>query len=149
MSTITEILWTGTDGEKNMKGRVLLLIVAWAVALGTGCHTQRMRAWSQDPLPTRLDGSVHTRDQVQAAIVRACSQRGWAVQSREDGLVRALLQTRGRYSLQVAIHYTETRVDLAIEDSENLRQHGQRIHESANRWAHYLYVNILRNLRRP
>jgi hypothetical protein len=83
--------------------------------------------------------------EVQAAILNACNQRGWAGRIEGEGVIGASILVR-RYTVAVEIHYTEDVLTILYRDSTGLNHLGNTIHRNYNHWVATLHRTILRNL---
>jgi len=73
--------------------------------------------------------------------------RSWFPESREPGVIRAAVNTRGHY-LRVALEFDQTSVRMRIEESRELLQTRTHIHRRAIKWINGLQAHIQRELGR-
>ena len=121
--------------------RTVVLLLTCSVILLTSCTMAPILNLNNEILPTDPNGSTHTQDDVQKAILRACNDRGWSAQVENEGVIQASIIVR-RHSAKVKIQYTNSTVSISYVDSTELKYKGDRIHRNYNRWVANLYHSI-------
>ena len=120
----------------------LLLVVISSLSCRRSFPILNLR---NEPLPTLVDGSTHTEEEVRTAIFRGCRRSGWVAQPKGEGLIEASIVVR-KNKARVEIRYNETTISILHNDSYNLRYADGTVHPSYNRWITYLYRDILHEL---
>ena len=98
------------------------------------------------PVPVKVDGSQHSIEEVQAAIIAGCRERGWVpVIAGENNIVASIL-VRAKHSAEVDISYSATNYSIIYKSSENLdyNEEKQKIHRNYNKWVVLLSDSIQR-----
>ena len=121
--------------------RTVVLLLTCSVILLTSCTMAPILNLNNEILPADPNGSTHTQDDVQKAILRACNDRGWSAQVESEGVIQASIIVR-RHSAKVKIQYTNSTVSISYVDSTELKYKGDRIHRNYNRWVANLYHSI-------
>jgi hypothetical protein len=98
------------------------------------------------PIPVAPDGSLPEEAEVRAAIVRACTVRGWTPAKNEDGTITASIWVRARHYAEVTISVAPTTYSVKYRASKNLDfdERKYRIHRNYNRWVMKLSQTINR-----
>lgn len=126
--------------------RTICVIVFLLVVPMAGCGVpQLILNFENDPLPTPIDGSAHTMEEVRQAILRACSRRGWSGRVEQEGVIAASIRVR-KHTAKIEIRYTDRAISILYRDSTNLNHSGGRIHGKYNHWVATLHRTILREL---
>ncbi len=125
--------------------RAAILLSVCLPLLLTSCTTVPILKLENEMLPTKADGKPYAQEEVQKAILRACSLRGWSAQVQGDGVILASLLIRSR-SVKVEIHYTNSTITFSYADSQGLNYRGDQIHRKYNAWVANLYHTILSEL---
>jgi hypothetical protein len=110
------------------------------------CNSARLINIDNGQLPTNLTGDPYKREQVKAAILKACSVRGWIPTVQRDGSINAAIVVRGKHEAKVKITYTQSTVNIIYLDSENLNYENGTIHRNYNKWVANLYQTITKEL---
>ena len=128
--------------KKFLKFSLILLLL---VVISSCRRSFPILELNNEPLPTLVDGSTHTKEEVRNAIFKGCRRRGWVAQPKGEGLIEASIVVRENKA-RVEIRYNETTISILHNDSYNLRYADGTVHPIYNRWITYLYRDILREL---
>jgi len=98
------------------------------------------------PIAVAPDGTLPKEAEVRAAIVRACTARGWTPTQNADGTITASIWVRAKHRAEVTISMTPTTYSIKYRASENLdfNEERYRIHGNYNRWVMKLSQTINR-----
>ncbi len=118
---------------------LLLLVVISSLSCRRSFPILNLR---NEPLPTLVDGSTYTKEEVRTAIFKGCRRRGWVAQPKGEGLIEASIVVRENKA-RVEIRYNETTISILHNDSYNLRYADGTVHPIYNRWIADLYRDIL------
>lgn len=112
-----------------------------------GCSAVEFKENYSSPIPTKIDGSGYSADQIKKAIKIACAERGWIPNFKKDNSVIATLNIREHYA-QVKLTYTENDLNIRYMDSKNLGKNGvgNNIHKNYERWVNNLLHSIVVSL---
>lgn len=109
-------------------------------------------AWAAKPIhnivdeavPSRLDGTPRTLEEVKEAIVAGCQRKGWQPALDGDTQIKCTILVRGKHYAEVAIPYTASSYSILYVDSRVLDydEKRQRIHRNYNRWVIGLSATI-------
>jgi hypothetical protein len=124
-------------GQMNRRV-VLFTLIILSIGFVSSC-SYKLKNIEKGPLPTKLDGSKHSKEEVRNAIVKACVLRGWIPQLQEDGTIRASIFVRGARA-EVDIQYDESTVSILFRDRERCS------YKYYNRWVNNLYQTIVKQL---
>jgi hypothetical protein len=111
----------------------------------TSCTTVPILKLENEVLPTKADGKPYAQEEVQKAILRACSRLGWSAQAQGEGVILASLLKRS-HGVKVEIRYTSSTISISHADSQGLDYRGDQIHRKYNAWVANLYHTILSEL---
>jgi len=102
-------------------------------------------AWAAAPIhnivdeavPSRLDGTPRTLDEVKEAIVKGCQRKGWQPVLDGEAQIKCTILVRGRHYAEVAIPYTAENYSILYVTSRELdyNEKKQKIHKNYNRWV--------------
>ncbi len=106
---------------------------------------QAVLNFENENLPSKLDGTTYSMEQVRKAILEACRQHDWIAQLKDDGVIDAALNVRSSMA-KVEIQYTEKKISIIYKDSRNLNYVDGTIHRNYNSWVSRLYSSILKDL---
>jgi len=112
-----------------------------------------LAALADDPPPEDLSPEVEITDRALKAWFgwryKSMSTRGksnrWFLEGRSPGRITAGTE-RGSHYLRVGISHNSNRIDFKIEESRNLAETSDRIHEHAVLWIQNLEIEIRRIL---
>lgn len=102
------------------------------------------------PVSTKIDGTRFTLAEVQAAIIQACAEKGWAPQIISSTQVNASILVRGRHYAEISIPFSESSYSVLYTTSRELdykeRTKGgtleRKIHRNYNKWVQLLSQTI-------
>lgn len=80
-------------------------------------------------------------DQVRSAIITACREKEWIVDTAVDGLIVATAHVR-QHTAVVDIRYSPTSYSITYKDSDTLLYDGEQIHRNYNKWVKLLAERI-------
>ncbi|MDU9395698.1 MULTISPECIES: hypothetical protein [Pseudomonadaceae] len=126
-----------------MKGTRPLAVLALALALATGCSTQRPVLNPHEPVPPSLNVS---QSQMQAAILAALQARDWTPTRVTPTEISASINVRNRHRAEIAIAYSPLDFDIQYRNSSGLNYENGEIHRNYNRWVNNLSNTILREI---
>lgn len=102
-------------------------------------------AWADAPIhnivdeavPTRLDGTLRTLDEVKEAIVKGCQRKGWRPVLDGEAQIKCTILVRGRHYAEVVIPYSAESYSILYVTSRELdyNEKKQKIHKNYNRWV--------------
>lgn len=102
-------------------------------------------AWGAKPIqnieheavPSRLDGSPRSIDEVRDAIVNGCRGKGWTPVLDGEAQVKCSILVRGKHYAEVVIPYSQADYSILYSDSRVLdyNPEKQRIHRNYNKWV--------------
>jgi hypothetical protein len=95
-----------------------------------------------------VDGSQWSAEDVQAAIIGACRNRGWIPQLAGESQVNCTINVRGRHQAEVEIPFSATDFSIIHASSQGLDYNPSRqtIHRNFNRWIANLALEVQREL---
>ena len=129
-----------------MFGKILKL---WTVLILLivipSCTSERITKYENEPLPTKIDGSAYTKEQITAAIMKACQRRGWVAQVREEGIIYASIIVRSNKA-EAEISYDQNRISIVPVVSKNKDSYARADYRYWNRWVSFLFSSIIEYL---
>ena len=133
-----------------MNTRKFLPLLILSLLLAAGCTTTSLMNIVDRPVAIQVDGSERTSEDVQAAIIGACRNRGWIPQMAGDSQVNCSINVRGRHQAEIEIPFSATRFSIIHASSLGLDYNPSRqtIHRNFNRWIANLALEIQRELGR-
>jgi len=95
-------------------------------------------------IPTKLDGSARSLDDVREAIAKGCSSKGWAPVVVDESRLKCSILVRGKHYAEVNIPFTESGYSIIYADSRVLDYDPEqrRIHRNYNKWVILLSQSI-------
>ncbi|MCH1925993.1 hypothetical protein L9G74_13190 [Shewanella sp. C32] len=95
-------------------------------------------------VPTKIDGTVLTFEEVRNAIVRGCKDRGWKPELVSEGVIKASILVRNRHQAEVRIPFDSKSYSIQYVKSDNLDYDAEdhTIHRNYNKWVVYLSQSI-------
>ncbi len=134
-----------------MKPLVALLLAAVTAVSTAACTTSSLMNVVDRPVAVRVDGSPREAEEVQAAIISACRNRGWVPRLEGESQVNCSIDVRGRHSAQIEIPFTASTFSILHGGSEGLdyNERKQSIHRNYNRWVANLALEVQRQLDTP
>ena len=126
------------------------MLALLALIFAAGCTTAQLMNINDRPVPVRIDGSGHTAEEVRAAIISACSNRGWIPQMTGDSQINCSISLRGKHQAEIEIPYSASSYSIIHLSSQGLNYNPSRqtIHRNFNRWIANLALDIQRELGR-
>ena len=111
--------------------------------LAVGCTTTSLMNIVDRPVAIKVDGSERTAEDVQAAIISACRNRGWIPQMAGDSQINCTIDLRGKHHAEVDIPYSASSFSIIHANSEGLNYNPskQTIHRNFNRWIANLVLS--------
>lgn len=90
-------------------------------------------------IPTQVDGSLLSMDEVREAIVAGCQVKGWSPVLVEEGRFEASIQVRS-HTAKIEIPFTQQAYSIRYLSSVNLDYNAkkQKIHRNYNKWVKLL-----------
>ncbi len=133
-----------------MNRQKFLTLLVLPLILAAGCTTQSLLNVVDRPIAVQVDGSNWSVEQVQAAIINACRNRGWIPRMESESQVNCSIDVRGRHSANVEIPFSAERFSIIHASSQGLNYNSSRqtIHRNFNRWIANLALEIQRELGR-
>lgn len=119
---------------------VLLFATLSAILLLAACRTAPVYNIHDAAIPSYGDKQL-TMKQIEGAIVRAGTDRGWDMNTVKPGLIVATLNIRAHQAV-VNITYDQHEYSIDYKSSRNLKYNGEDIHSNYNRWVKYLRQSI-------
>jgi hypothetical protein len=126
-----------TLGKSTALGFILIATsVAWADA--------PIRNIVDEAVPSRLDGTLRTLDEVKEAIVTGCQRKGWRPVLDGEAQIKCTILVRGRHYAEVVIPYSAESYSILYVTSRELdyNEKKQKIHKNYNRWVLGLSATI-------
>lgn len=119
-------------------------LLGLVLAFVAGCTSKPVMV----PKELLVVGHSYSDVEIQEAIVKAATQRGWTVRRVTPGLVQADITVRNTFFAAVDIHYSLSNFRIDYRDSRGLDYKDGKIHRNYNRWVHNLDKSIMRELKR-
>jgi hypothetical protein len=131
-----------------MNARKLLPLLILPLIFAAGCTTASLMNIVDRPVAIKVDGSQWSAEEVQAAIISACRNRGWIPQLAGESQVNCSISLRGRHYAEVEIPFSATRFSIIHSTSQGLDYDPSRqtIHRNFNRWIANLALEVQREL---
>lgn len=126
-----------TLGKSTALGFILIATsVAWADA--------PIRNIVDEAVPSRLDGTSRTLDEVKEAVVTGCQRKGWRPVLDGEAQIKCTILVRGRHYAEVVIPYSAEKYSILYVTSRELdyNEKKQKIHKNYNRWVLGLSATI-------
>ncbi len=127
--------------------KFFLLVFIFSLVLG--CSKVRQKEIMTPMIAVDSVYSGSTEDDVQKAIIYACSNRGWKIENKTNTQIDASIIVRNRHHVAVNIPYSQKEVKIVYKESTNmLYKPGDkpRIHRNYNTWVNYLAEDIKKYL---
>lgn len=127
-------------GKVKMNFKNLSLAALLITAL-TGCaKTVALKDYNGNQF-AQLTNKLHTAEQTEKYIKRACAQLGWNCVSADANTIRGELMIR-THTLVVDIEYNNEQFSIKYVDSTNLKYDGKYIHRQYENWV----LNLIRHI---
>jgi len=125
---------------------VTTALVALFLTPAVGCAAKPILNLHDVAIPAKVDGSSHTVEAVQAAIIRGCTERTWVPVVEGEGTIHASIAVRGKHFAEIDIPFSASSYSIIYVSSENLDYNAerQRIHRNYNNWIVKLSASINR-----
>ena len=122
---------------KKLLALSILLVLLFATGCGRGAAVQNINNSGF------IDSKV-SMSQVEHAIKKGASKKGWMVKRIKSGLLEARNNIRGRHLVVVEIPYNTKGYKINYKDSQNLKYNAEKgtIHPNYNKWIANLERNI-------
>ena len=112
--------------------RHIIIFSVFAIFL-SGCSTsQSIHNVADSPVPSYIKAS---QNEVEKAIIKATSIKGWTISKKESGYIEAGITVRGRHHAVVGIPYSDQAYSINYVSSDNLDHKGDTIHRNYNKWV--------------
>lgn len=128
--------------------RTTLLAVILLVGIASGCTTASLMNIVDRPVAVGVDGTGRSVEDVQAAVIGACKNRGWIPSMEDEAQVNCSISVRGRHYAEVLIPFSGSSFSILHSSSEGLNYNPSRqtIHRNYNRWVANLAQEVQREL---
>jgi hypothetical protein len=138
-----------TEIGEFMKRIVLLSIIALALVPFESYAAKPIQDLVDVPVPVRVDGTYASFDEVQRAIIKGCTVRGWTPTLVGEGQIRASILVRSRHYAEVEILFTDRTYSITYKASRNLdyNEKYRKIHRNYNKWVANLSASIQQQFR--
>jgi hypothetical protein len=120
------------------------ILLALVLASPAQAKMEKLQNFQDQPVPTKLDGSLFTLEEVQSAIARAAGARNWNVKVDGPSKLTASILVRGLHYAEVAIEYSPTTYSIVYVTSRELNYNEKKltVHRSYNKWVRALNAQI-------
>jgi len=122
----------------NLKKISLATVLIMALA---GCAKTVLQKDYNDNQFAQITNKLHTVEQTEKYIKRACAQLGWNCVSKDAKTIRGELLIR-THTLVVDIEYDNEQFSIKYVDSTNLKYNGKTIHRQYDNWV----LNLIRHI---
>lgn len=119
------------------------LLSIGVLLLALGACTSKPVLNPQQPAPA---GREFSQEQMQRAILRALSKRGWSATQVDASRIDAAITVRGKHHAEIGIDYRSYDFRIQYLDSWGLDYENGKIHRNYNRWVNNLRASILQEL---
>lgn len=127
--------------------RLLLIVFMLLFSLvGFGCAKQHPLVLNleRELIPSKVDGTHYSIEDVQVGILAACREKGWSAGLVEPGMIEASITVRSRHKAKIDIQFSATHYSLKYKESYGLVYQDGRIHSNYNHWVAQLDAEIKR-----
>ena len=89
------------------------------------------------PVPTSLDGTYPSLDEVKRAIISGCKIKGWSPELIDQNKFKASIWVRDKHFAEIEIRFTDEKYSIIYLSSKNLDYNAkkQKIHRNYNKWV--------------
>jgi hypothetical protein len=124
---------------------LLLFLLISSIAEGA----KRIENLIDVPVPTSLDGTYPSLDEVKRAIISGCKIKGWSPELIDQNKFKATIWVRDKHFAEIEIPFTEDKYSIIYLSSKNLDYNAkkQKIHRNYNKWVILLSEAIKNELR--
>ena len=125
---------------------LIIVCVMLSSLLGIGCAKQLplVLNYDREPIPSKIDGSHYSVENVQMAMLTACRNKGWAANVVDPGIIEASITIRARHRARIEIQFSATHYSIHYKESFGLEYSNGRIHSNYNHWIAKLDSEIKR-----
>ena len=123
---------------------IRVALLGLVLAFVAGCTSKPVMV----PKELLVVGHSHTDEEIQQAILKAVTERGWTARRVTPGLVQADITVRNTFFAAVDIRYSLSNYRIDNRDSRGLDYKDGKIHRNYNRWVYNLDKSIMRELKR-
>ncbi len=117
-----------------MKMKTLAAALCLGLAL-TGCARLQPVNNINNTTPAALSEYKFSTHDVEQAIVRGVTLKGWTIEESTPGKIVARINVRGKHMAKVDIDYNQSGYSINYNDSNNLLFNGSAIHRNYNKWV--------------
>lgn len=124
--------------------RVVAIFLASLAICGCVSTGQPISNIEDKVIPTKLDGSDRSLDDVREAIAKGCMSKGWTPVVVDESQIKCSILVRGKHYAEVNIPFTESGYSIVYADSRVLDYDPEqgRIHRNYNKWVILLSQSI-------
>jgi len=89
------------------------------------------------PVPTNIDGTFPSLDEVKRAIISGCKTKKWLPELIDQNKLKASIWVREKHFAEIEIRFTEDKYSIIYLSSKNLdyNERKQKIHRNYNKWV--------------
>ena len=129
-----------------MKSIALLLTIALTLLPLVADAAKPIQDLIDVPVPVRVDGTYASFDEVQRAIIKGCTAKGWTPTLDGEGQILASILVRSRHFAEVEIQFSDRSYSITYKSSRNLdyNEKNRKIHRNYNKWVANLSASIQR-----
>ncbi|MDR2489116.1 MAG: hypothetical protein LBD42_06460 [Desulfovibrio sp.] len=139
-----------------MMRTIFLFVLLFVAAFSSGaCRKKGVSPVSPVGSAASVDKArKFTGEDMRAAILRACMDKGWSPAEPTPGLIEASLEVRGKHAVVVDIPYTNQQYQIKYKRSVNMKEHELEsdgsvlIHPNYNKWVGALDKAVKANIAR-
>ena len=117
--------------------KYLIILLVGLTVIIAGCRSNPILNIEDSP----IDATVKSSKDVQKAIIRAGTSRGWKMKSVSKGHIEGTLLLR-KHMAKVDIKYNRKSYSINYKDSAELNYDGTNIHPNYNGWIQNLDRSI-------
>ncbi len=128
---------------------IKLFLIVLMITLALGCTKLKQQPLVTPETNVEAMYSGLSANDVQNAIIVACTTRGWKVDKKTKSQIDASILVRGKHYVFVSIPYSSKQVTIKYKDSSNMFYEGgvmPKIHHNYNKWVTNLMQTINLNL---
>ncbi|HER39881.1 MAG TPA: hypothetical protein ENO10_01535 [Salinimicrobium catena] len=115
--------------------------------LGGGCATHPLVLnYDREPVPSKVDGTHYSIEEVQTAVLAACRKKGWSANLVQPGVIEASITIRSRHRAKIEIQFSSTHYSILYKESSGMEYRNGRIHSNYNHWIAKLDAAIKNEL---
>jgi hypothetical protein len=130
-----------------MKSLVVVSVLVLAL-FGGGCGGTHplVLNYDREPVPSKVDGTHYSIEEVQTAVLAACRKKGWSANLAQPGMIEASITIRSRHRAKIEIQFSSTHYTIQYRESSGLDYRNGRIHSNYNHWIAQLDAAIKNEL---